>query len=258
MPRGEKQVQVKLLKKISKAGADVSLPQWFKIERLTHWEGNPARPLYTMSVAHESTYYKIKYADYHLEVLRQIYEVKNRRSDSEQWAKLQMHSIVFNIYSALDSLASEINLAYGFKLKPHNIQFDHNHNPKQGQKRSCVPCRMKIGKNSQELASYIDKTLRRSWFIRFKKLRHQITHRHLPYTMIGIGGYTIIIKIPNNPATTRTNPSYSHSHDLRQFCLTTREEVVKVIEHVYELMANRVERRYRFQRQRVDDDSHNM
>jgi meiotically up-regulated gene 157 (Mug157) protein len=78
---------------------------------------------------------------YHLRILQQIYGIRKRRASAQHWAKTEMHSIVFNLYSALDSLGYEINLAYGFRIDSGNILIHHRDKKKLNNK--CLRCRVK-------------------------------------------------------------------------------------------------------------------
>jgi hypothetical protein len=46
-------------------------------------------------------------------------------ADTQNWARAEMHSILFNLYSALDSLGYEINLAYQFGMDSGDIHIYH-------------------------------------------------------------------------------------------------------------------------------------
>jgi hypothetical protein len=217
-----------------------SMPNWLEIQKLIPTSTLTDTQL-KFAQAHDSTFYKIRYADYHLGILDQIY--RPRMTDSEtntkNWARAEMHSIVFNLYSALDSLGYEINLAYQFRIKPSDIHIHHEHNT---WKKNCLRCEM--DKQNDNVTSSIHCRLGLGWFKRFHKLRNQITHKHLPVLLssitMGPGG-TIILKIPNDP--TESNPKqsdYSDNLELKQYLVDARTEVVKTIENIYPLIQHRI------------------
>jgi hypothetical protein len=66
------------------------------------------KALLSLVQGHESTYSKIKFAQYHYHILDQLYRPKRtlRKKDTQHWVRAEMHSIIINLYSALDSLVS--------------------------------------------------------------------------------------------------------------------------------------------------------
>jgi hypothetical protein len=105
-----------------------SMPNWLEIQKLIPTD-NLTEAQLKFSQAHWSTFYKIRYVDYHLAILDQIYHplMSHSEGDIQNWARAEMHSISFNLYSALDSLGYEINLTYKFRIKPSNIHIHHEH-----------------------------------------------------------------------------------------------------------------------------------
>jgi hypothetical protein len=108
---------------------DPELPKWSFIQSLIPQSTTGKPDLHKFSQAHETTYRKFKFAIYHLNILRQVYGPnatvnlgRGTSSASQQhWAIAEAHSIVFNLYSALDSVSDEINRAYEFKLNPNEV-----------------------------------------------------------------------------------------------------------------------------------------
>jgi hypothetical protein len=113
------------------------------------------------SRARWSTFYKIRYVDYHLAILDQIYHPLTSHSerDVQNWPRAETHSIIFNLYSALDSLGYEINLAYKFRIKPSNIHIYHQHN---SWTKDCLRC--EFHKQNDNVTSSIRCWLGLGWF----------------------------------------------------------------------------------------------
>lgn len=63
--------------------------------------------------------------------------MENREEDTRNWARAEMHSIIFNLYSALDSVGYEINLVYKFGIAPGKIHIHHQH---QTTMKNCLRC----------------------------------------------------------------------------------------------------------------------
>jgi hypothetical protein len=222
-----------------------NLPNWSRIQRLIP-TSNLTEPQLKVAQAHESTFFKIRFSDYHISILEQIYrpDMTDSKEDTKNWARAEMHSIVFNLYSALDSLGYEINLAYQFGIDPSKIHIYHN--PKKPVK-NCLRC--KIDKQKDSVTSSLNNSLNQHWFEIFHKLRNQITHKDLPVLQISksvggnAGGDTFKLKIPNDP--TNSNPrddkgDYSDNLELKQYCVNTRTDVLKTIEGVYPLIEHKI------------------
>jgi hypothetical protein len=162
---------------------DAALPNWSNIRRLI---SSPARhPLHHFLRAHETTYKKFKFAIYHLTIFQQIYgvsrnDVSKETSAPQYWAIAEAHSIIFNLYSALDAVGHEINLAYNFRLNPNDIRL----------KNRCL--RYMIDNENDALTPYLRDSLdQQSWFKHFSKLRNQMAHRNLTIFQIISGGNTV-------------------------------------------------------------------
>jgi hypothetical protein len=87
------------------------MPNWERIQALI-----PSTiPLSLLEYAqtHESTRSKVSFAEYHYDYITQLYrpDATPREGDTQDWVLAETHAVITNLYSALDSLAHEINLA---------------------------------------------------------------------------------------------------------------------------------------------------
>jgi hypothetical protein len=244
-------MSVNLLTNISGMMRDPSVHNWFSIRNLIP-TGNLTEQELDLARAHDSTFYKIRFADYHLFILGQIYDpnARQREGEIQHWVRAEMHSIVYNLYSALDSLGYEINLAYGFTIPPYRIHFDHDHDPTQT-RNNCLRCELR--KINDDLHCYLDRTLSQPWFDYFRRLRNQVTHRHFPPWNLGVtvggnnGGGTLRIRLPDDPEIRNPGANdYLRNLELRQYCEDTREDVRKVIEEIYPRITPKIKQRYGF------------
>lgn len=214
---------------------------WSKIQTLIS-STIPDTNLLDFAQSHESTKTKIIFADYHYYILNQFYRpsVTKRETDTDSWVRAEFHSLVINLYSALDSLAYEINLAYNFGLKPNQINIYHTHTSFQ---QNCIRCN--IDNQNDALTALINIEFAKTWFQIFNKLRNQIVHKNLPVITIGLGGLATKITIPNDPS--NTNPQYgdySQGLEINQYSQTIRKNVVNIIEQTYPLIESRIKNRY--------------
>jgi hypothetical protein len=245
-------VSVNLLTNISNLRGDRSIRNWSDIKNMIP-TGNLTEPQLDLAQAHDSTFYKIRFADYHIFILRQLYDPnrKDRGEEMQHWVRAELHSIVYNLYSALDSLGYEINLAYGFGIPAHRIHFDHGHDTKQT-RNNCLRCELR--KNviiiGDQLHRYLERSLSDPWFDYFRRLRNQITHKHFPVWNLAISAEgedagRMTISLPDNPE--NMNPGsgdYTQNLELRQYCEATRERVREVLEEVYRIIAPQIRQRY--------------
>jgi hypothetical protein len=119
------------------------MPNWSKIKALI--PRNNLRPdMLEFSQTHGSTNGKIAMTNYHYHILDQLYRPSQTYSeaDTKWWARAEMHCIITNLYSALDSLTHEINLAYNLGLQPDEVNIHHNHPNPRG---DCLRCRLPQG-----------------------------------------------------------------------------------------------------------------
>jgi hypothetical protein len=95
----------------------------------------------------------------------------------QDYVKAEAHSIIFNLYSALDAVSNKINLAYDFQLKSNDI----------GIKNKSL--KYMINYENDGLTSYLKESLyKQDWFSYFNKLRNQMAHRNLTIFQIISGG----------------------------------------------------------------------
>ena len=170
------------------------------------------------------------------------------------WARAEMNSIVYNLYSALDSLANEINLAYNFGIGENKIHIFHKH---QKFKSGCLRCN--LDKKNDRLTSTLNQELSQDWFVLFNKWRNQITHKALPVfgQAISTGDPqvpddAIHLTIFEDPA--KEFPALQSKPEERkqffedimnnvvktveviQFCKDLRNNVVSTVEEVFDLL----------------------
>jgi hypothetical protein len=211
---------------------------WSKIATLIIY-GNAPPSLAEMHRSHTATKFKITFVDYHYHILDQLYRPDETptETDTPMWARAEMNSIVYSLYSALDSLANEINLAYGFGIGENKIHIFHSHLKFDS---DCLRCN--LDKQNDKLTSALNHELGQSWFLTFNKLRNQITHKNLP--LIGMAISTgdpatpdnaIHLTIPEDP--TETNVTRDTKRvEINRYCLDLRNNVVKVAENTFDLL----------------------
>jgi hypothetical protein len=106
---------------------DPDLPNWWAIHSLIPSNTTGRKDLTEFSRANSTTHKKFKFAVYHLTIFRQIYGNRGDNHGSgrfpnfQDYVKAEAHSIIFNLYSALDAVSNKINLAYDFQLKSNDI-----------------------------------------------------------------------------------------------------------------------------------------
>ena len=219
---------------------DPDLPNWSDIQSLIPSSTTGKPKLTEFSQAHTTTYKKFKFAIYHLNILQQVYGVNRNNFTSQisapyDWALAEAHSIIFNLYSALDAVSNEINLAYNFQLKPNEV----------GIQKPCL--QHLIGNQNDALSSYLETSLfKQDWFRYFINLRNQMTHRNLTIfkQVIVVGRVELFVKIPDDPSSRDDMPSYSENIDLAQYCDDIRKKVLEVIENICPLIKPRIKQRY--------------
>lgn len=219
---------------------------WSKIAQIIQY-GNAPPPLYEIHRSHTATIFKITFADYHYHILDQLYRPNEtpRRTDTIMWARAEMNSIVYNLYSALDSLANEINLAYNFGIRENKIHIFHNH---QKFKSDCVRC--SLDKENDKLTFTLNQELSQNWFLLFNKLRNQITHKHLPVIGQSISNgdpevpYNAIhLTIPEDP--TDMNPSIQTKMvEINVYCMDLRNNVLRAAEKIFDLLETPIKKTF--------------
>ena len=219
---------------------------WSKIASLVQY-GNPPSSLHDIIRSHTATKFKITFADYHYHILDQLYRPNETaaRQDTLMWARAEMNSIVYNLYSALDSLANEINLAYNFGINENRIHIFHNH---QKLVADCVRCN--LDKQNDGLTSTLNQELSQNWFLILNKLRNQITHKNLP--VFGQTRSTGDPEVPDD-ATTLTIPEdptevnvtiRTKRVEINLYCLDLRNNVVRLAEKTFDLLQSPIKRTF--------------
>jgi hypothetical protein len=215
------------------------MQNWSKIATLIHY-GNPPTSLHDINRSHTATKFKITFADYHYHILDQLYRPNKTPAlgDTLMWARAEMNSIVYSLYSALDSLANEINLAYNFGISENRIHISHNHKKKF--ESDCVRCN--LDEQNDRLTSFLNQELSQKWFSIFNKLRNQITHKNLPKfgQTISSGDPEVpdeatTLMIPEDP--TEVNITIrTKTVEINQYCLDLRNNVVRLTEKTFDLL----------------------
>jgi len=243
-------MQVELLPKIHDPQI-VNMPYWYRIFQYLDKEVTKRRELRSIDKAHKNTKTKILFADYHYHILNQVYAPKatKRHAETPKWALAEMDSIIVNLYSALDSLANEINILYNFQIDIRNICIHHNVVEKQHasyKNDNCLRCR--LSRIDDKLSQFLEHELGHDWFSNFKDTRVQMVHRDQPIYLQGIShgdpefpNDAIILLLPNQPC--KENPQmhdYSKHYDFNTYSQERRIDVVTLIEQAYKLMEPKI------------------
>lgn len=103
------------------------MPNWSKI--ISYIPLTFSSELLPYEQTHDAVVHKVALADYHYHILNQLYRPFDTPAvgNTPFWARVEMHSIIFNLYSALDSLAHETNIVYNIGIKQRDICVYHNH-----------------------------------------------------------------------------------------------------------------------------------
>ena len=223
-------------------------PNWNSIQTLIPPTTSP--PLSEYALAHESTIDKLFSAEFHYYNLNQVYrpDVTPRETDTQDWVRAELDSVVFSLYSAMDSLMNEINLAYGFGLSPGKANIYHEHRTFSG---GCVRCA--LDRTADSLASYLNVQLSQQWFELFHKLRIQIVHRHVPIMNVHIrvsdppsqSDSTTRIILPDDPSNPNPGPQdYSNDLDANLYLRQTCDHVRDFLEGAYAQLLPQVRTTY--------------
>jgi len=239
-------MQVELLPNINDPSL-VKMPYWSKLNQ--HLDGSPYSCIHR---AHSNTKGKILFADYHYHNLNQVYvpKVTKRENETPTWALAEMYSITTNLYSALDSLAFEINLLYSFQLNIREVQIFHNTAEQQHilfKNNNCVRCR--LGKQSGDaLSKFLEHELIQDWFLNLKDTRVQMVHREQPIYLahLSVGDHEFpdeatVLLLPNQPCNKAPKWSdYSKQYDFNTYSQELRINVVSLIEQAYKILEPKV------------------
>src|SRR5215210_2455246 len=124
-------MDISLLDKIYDSNI-LNIPDWRRIQNIIDAQTTPGskriEELRDISQSHQNTRSRITFADYHTHNLNQIYirYTTPRFTETPTWAMAEMHGIISNLYSALDSLSNEINIVYKFGMPTRNCEIYHN------------------------------------------------------------------------------------------------------------------------------------
>lgn len=240
-----KPLQVELLQGLFKFN-DPEMPNWSRITGLIY--GSPAlKTILNEAQSHDSTYGKIRFAKYHYYILNQLYrpDVTERRPDTENWVRAEMNAIITSLYSALDSLAYEINLVYQLKFKPSEVHIYHNHMMREA---CCFRCAVPT---TEPIWKHLSNQLDNSWFTELNRLRNIIVHKNMPVLQLTITVGTNVTRIimpddPSNtdPQVTPTRNDFSKYLEVNQYCKDTMDRILQIVEEAYALMDSRLQITY--------------
>jgi hypothetical protein len=218
--------------------ASIDIPGWqdvrTSIESLTR-----NQQVQDLVDAHATTIRRIGSADYHYHILNQVYIPDRIHSGAHtiSWAQVGAESVVFWLYTALNSLANELNLAYGFGIDEWKVDVTHPLQHNRNLKPGCFRCR--LIQHGDNLSSYLEGELNSEWFKFFNELRNRIAHRQLlsPNINISFGARSgIFIEISHNPRAKRFTESPRNGIEINGFCVESRRDVVRVIGEAYTLL----------------------
>ena len=224
------------------------MPNWNRVQSELP---SPVPPkLLDYAQRHESTRSRMSFAEYHLHNLEALYTSTEPQdaSDAADRTLAEVHSVVFSLDSALDSLAYELNLVYQLGVPASSTHIFHEHTRFMPE---CVRCH--LDSMSDPVTSYLGTELSMAWFGVFLKLRKQITCKNLPIVKVdfrtsGTSGEAVqktLLTLPNDPS--NPNPrstDYSMNLEANQYCQEIIDRVRHVIEGVYPLVEQKVRKIY--------------
>jgi hypothetical protein len=163
-------------------------------------------------------------------------------------------NIIFNLTSALDALAHEINQIYGLKIDFERVQIDH-HRPQQNNEGDCIRCKLD-NISEDNLAKYLNKELPRKnmipinhWYDTFLKYRNQVMHRIIYELMLEPGNDYL----PDDPTILQSNgritfdangspliPNYIHRRELRTYTRFCFEKVLEISEKIQSFVGAKI------------------
>ena len=187
--------------------------------------------------AHANTIRLVGDADYHYNNLNQIYVPSQYPASSHaiSFSQVETESFIFTIYSALDSLTQEVNLAYGFGIDESKVYVFHKHTSPE---TNCVRCMLTA--QSDSLSNYFDSALNSSWFDFLRRLRNRLTHRRLLSTNTNIGGAGFYIEMPTDPNAVNFSQSPRSGKEINQYCVDTRARVATTLDESYKRLLRKV------------------
>jgi hypothetical protein len=167
-----------------------------------------------------------------------------REKDTPYWVRAEMHSIITNLYSALDSLAQQINCIYSMGFSPSEVKVYH---PNSHSSPSCFRCQIPT---TASISAYLDNELdENNWFGMFNRLRNLMVHKNLPVLQLILGTRTMSIIMPDDPLNTDPQQSqnrddYSKYLEVNQYCDDRMKDVIRIIERAYTLLETLTKTRY--------------
>lgn len=192
--------------------------------------------------AHATTIQRIGLADYHYHNLDQIYKPNGAQPHAlaNIWASGESVSFVFILYSALDSLAQELNLAYKFGIDEMQVHIHHGPKHLKSPQSNCLRC--SLNKTGDSISSFLNQELSNGWFDFLHLLRNRITHRQLLATNLNftVGQSEITIEISPDPDAPIFNVQPKQGFEINAFCVDNRKKVVDSIDTVYGVLLPKV------------------
>jgi hypothetical protein len=191
--------------------------------------------------AHATTIRRIGGADQHYHILSQIYvpDVTMSGSLTTIWAQIQAETVIFMLFSSLDSLMQEVNLAYNFRIPDYSINVYHDA-IKHGQRPSgsCVRCA--INRTNDSLTAFLNIELGSTWFENLRILRNRISHKQLLATNTNLGQTTVYIEIPTDPNATRFNQPARTGIEINSYCQNSHMNVVRLLAQTYRFLLPKI------------------
>jgi len=180
-------------------------------------------------------------ADFHFHVLEQVYvpEGPNAGTHTISWVQACAESVIFWLYTSLNSLAQELNLVYRFGIDEWKVDVTHPSTHDERPHSDCLKCRL-IGEGDN-LCAYLLAELDSDWFKLLNGLRNRITHRQLLSTNTNIGGQPgLLIEISHDPRARIFDEQPRTGIEIRGYCVQTRQNVVRVIGETYRQLIPRI------------------
>jgi hypothetical protein len=167
--------------------------------------------------------------------------------------RTMMENILFDLSSALDVLAHEINRVYAFSIDFEKVQIDHYPNVNI---KNCLRCKLNNIQNDT-LAQYLDLELPirnivpNHWYDDFAKYRNQMIHRII-YVMMLSPGFDYLPDDPtmfdppsHKPIYDRNTdeflfPNYEKKRQLRYYSDFCFNKILEISEQVHEYLEQKM------------------
>jgi hypothetical protein len=232
-------MQVNLLETIDNE-ASIGIPGWQEMRApLDMLERSQA--MQDLVDAHATTVRRIASADFHLHILQQVYVPDRVQSGSRTilWAQAGAESVIFWLYTSLNSLAHELNLVYGFGIDEFRVDVTHPQSHSERPNTNCFRCRLIM--QNHEVCRNLESELSSDWFKFLNSLRNRITHRQLLSTNTNFGGpLGLFIEISHDPEAKRFDEPARQGIEISRYCLETRHNVIRVIGEAYTNVISRI------------------